>query len=668
MTEEKKIGIVRPEAKKHQPYPLARTREQEILTTKVEILEAYKKSLKTDLKNNLTKAEQKELKELRKDEDVIIEVSDKDKQFVVSPKSMYIEKVSEMLADTKTYQKLNKNPLPSLTKDTESVTSKLGLHLPKLGEITQPYYPRLPEFYCSWKTHKNQSPPPMRPVTSQCDGPTERLAALSNYILQQAMKFVPVNIHNSHAIKKKLECLNGKIKGHHILFTADIKSLYTNVPLDHGLKVVCQFVKDHIENIDMVGLEFCEFREILSMVVKSGYFRFDEEFYRQIDGLAMGVKPAPPFAIIYIYCTVELPLLENDFSYVPDAPRKPDGLPEIETWDIYVDDCLSVTVGEEEDIKMLFDYINTINPAIQFTYETSKTSVNFLDLTIHLNSKESKLDFELFIKPTSKGIFLNYDSNHSKSVIINSAKNEFRRAITYGTTETLVDNGVKKVRKMLGENGYPEEVLDKALREVRYAIQNPQVKPDGDDQQRRTYLCLPYVSEANCRQVHYILRKNNLLKNTKVTFTPGQKLKDTLTSTKLKPTKCNAHTGKCYQCEGVDCMRKNFCYQLTCTLCSQTYVGESGRFYRSRMWEHYRSVSCGNRDTAMGGHYLDGHAGVETPDVPFEHKVLRSCKDYPDRLLWQSIYIKHLSPAINTQHSIDRDQNGGWIKNTWQIL
>ena len=66
-------------------------------------------------------------------------------------------------------------------------------------------------------------------------------------------------------------------------------------------------------------------------------------------------------------------------------------------------------------------------------------------------------------------------------MIINSAKNEFRRAITYGTTETLVDNGVKKVRKMLGENGYPEEVLDKALREVRYAIQNPQVKPDGDD-------------------------------------------------------------------------------------------------------------------------------------------------------------------------------------------
>ena len=94
--------------------------------------------------------------------------------------------------------------------------------------------------------------------------------------------------------------------------------------------------------------------------------------------------------------------------------------------------------------------------------------------------------------------------------------------------------------------------------------------------------------------------------------------RDILTSTKLKPTKCNAHVRKCYLCEGVDCMRKNFCYQLTCTECSQTYVGESGRFYRNRMWEHFKSVKGCNRDTAMGGHYQESHAEIETPEVPFE--------------------------------------------------
>ena len=86
------------------------------------------------------------------------------------------------------------------------------------------------------------------------------------------------------------------------------------------------------------------------------------------------------------------------------------------------------------------------------------------------------------------------------------------------------------------------------------------------------------------------------------------------------------------------------------------------------MWEHYRSVIGGNRATAMGGHYQESHAEIEIPEVPFEHKVLRAYRDYPDRLIGQSVFIKSLSPAINTQHSMERDQNGGWIKNTWQVL
>ena len=65
----------------------------------------------------------------------------------------------------------------------------------------------------------------MRPVTSQCDGPTERLAALSNYILQQAMNFVTVNIQNTQSFKEEQERMNGKIQARHILFTADVKSL-----------------------------------------------------------------------------------------------------------------------------------------------------------------------------------------------------------------------------------------------------------------------------------------------------------------------------------------------------------------------------------------------------------------------------------------------------------
>ena len=65
------------------------------------------------------------------------------------------------------------------------------------------------------------------------------------------------------------------------------------------------------------------------------------------------------------------------------------------------------------------------------------------------------------------------------------------------------------------DNEYPEEVLDKALSEVRYGLQNPRVKPETEDQKGTTYLCLPYISEAHCRQIYYILRKTICLKTPK---------------------------------------------------------------------------------------------------------------------------------------------------------
>ena len=178
-----------------------------------------------------------------------------------------------------------------------------------------------------WKTHKDKIPPPLRPVTSQCDSPSDRIAAVVKFILQQAMKCVSVNIPNSEHLKNKLqEKFDGKINENHILFTSDVNSLYTNVPLHHGIKIVTQFVEDHMDTIDMCGMEISDFDTLLKTVMKSGSFRFDKDFYHQCDELAMGVKPAPQMAIIYVFCTVEMTLLYDDFTYVPDAPQKPSDL------------------------------------------------------------------------------------------------------------------------------------------------------------------------------------------------------------------------------------------------------------------------------------------------------------------------------------------------------
>ena len=87
---------------------------------------------------------------------------------------------------------------------------------------------------------------------------------------------------------------------------------------------------------------------------------------------------------------------------------------------------------------------------------------------------------------------------------------------------------------------------------------------------------------------------------------------------------------------------------------------------RLRKWEHFRSAMKGNGSTAMGSHYRDKHNGEEIPEEgPFQAKILRKCKDFVDRMIWQSIYIRENNPKINVQ--LNRNE-GEWQKNTWDLL
>ena len=656
------LDIRNPEKHKSQPPPLHPRIESKLHETKVQILAEYRDCQRTLSKvksTNIPEDEHKALGELKKRKDLVIKESDKDKQFVVVPKSLYREHTTTMLSDTTTYEKVTKNPLPSMTNEAELLCEHLTQKYPKLEGI-DPYCPRIPEFYTTYKTHKNTSPPPLRPVTSQVDSPGERLGHATNHILKQALKFVPVNLQDSIQAQQRLkQC---KVSQSHILITADVKSLYTNVPLERGVKVVSEFVRQHRDQIDMLGMEHSDFVQMLKTVTQSGYFRFDDQYYRQKEGLAMGVKPAPPFAIIYVYLTVEKPLLENDYSFSTASPQdRPSNLMTLDCWGRYVDDCITVGKGSQEEVSILFKYINTLDPNIQFTFEANHQQIDFLDLTVHIDKDSDEIQFELFIKPTSLGIFLNYNSGHPRSTILNSARNELLRAVRNGSTEFYRKQGIHKIKEMLRTNDFPVEVIERLNREIN-TVQTPRPKTTRITQ----YLSLPYINEYHKRKVYQILRQNELLETTKVTFYPDKKLKEILTRSALHPTPCNKQSdAKCYDC-GNMCMQKNIAYKLTCSICQAEYCGETGRFKRNRCWEHFKSVRDRNNKTAMGKHYLLSHPELETvPTEPFRFEVLRVCKDYADRMIWQSLFIKQHIPSINTQLSPEVES---WQKTTWAIM
>ena len=170
----------------------------------------------------------------------------------------------------------------------------------------------------------------------------------------------------------------------------------------------------------------------------------------------------------------------------------------------------------------------------------------------------------------------------------------------------------------------------------------------------RCILKVQYIDEIHKRKLLNRLKQCKFdFSNTRIVFVSGPKLKDLLIHSKLVPSKCNAQQTLCYVCKlngnSDSCMKKNVVYLLECSICNKAYIGETGRLFRVRMREHFRSVTECNGDNAMGSHYLDEHRIEHIPDFPFKCKILKRCRDYVDRRLWQSIEIKHRQPYINFQ-------------------
>ena len=95
--------------------------------------------------------------------------------------------------------------------------------------------------------------------------------------------------------------------------------------------------------------------------------KFDNEFYNQIKGTAMGTIFAPTYATlsmrffeIKLYSVCILKYGELLAEYIK------------ENWNRFLDDCYTVLRSSQISPEELLFTLNSINPSIQFTMEYSK--------------------------------------------------------------------------------------------------------------------------------------------------------------------------------------------------------------------------------------------------------------------------------------------------------
>ena len=88
----------------------------------------------------------------------------------------------------------------------------------------------------------------------------------------------------------------------------DVDSLFTNVPLDETIEICVNELFKSSQTVS--GLNKQQVLEMLSLTTKENVILFDEKYYSQIDGVAMGSPLGPTFANIFL-CHHETTWLKN---------------------------------------------------------------------------------------------------------------------------------------------------------------------------------------------------------------------------------------------------------------------------------------------------------------------------------------------------------------------
>ena len=144
--------------------------------------------------------------------------------------------------------------------------------------------PRIPEFYTLTKIHK--AIPVGRPIVSGSGGPTERISSFVDSrlqpIAQKQESYIKDTTHFINFIENTL------LPEAAILATLDVCLLYTNIPQEEGIEIVCHFYEEHYhQSILPIPTQFLG-DLIMRLILTENSFNFNDKHYLQADGIEMG--------------------------------------------------------------------------------------------------------------------------------------------------------------------------------------------------------------------------------------------------------------------------------------------------------------------------------------------------------------------------------------------
>jgi len=496
---------------------------------------------------NLKGSEIKTILQLRNNPNIVITKADKGDSWVILNRADYLAECHRQLGDISVYCPLEspgtlqnlkgfRNILISMLKKRLITGSKFRKLIAEVDKLKARIFYILPKIHkppASWPGIGKI--PPGRPIIGNSFSEDTEICRFIDTFLKPIVLRQPYILVNSDQLI--CEVAKVSISNNAILFTLDVNSLYTNIPIDKGLETVKQF----FESFPDPSRPDKHIISLLSLSLYKNDFLFNGQYFQQKKGVAMGKQYAPNFANLY------MSKWENHL--LKELPGKKPIL-----WFRYIDDIFGIWEGPIKELMDFIVYVNSVDANIQVSGNSSFTDIQFLDLVIFKNN-EFKLGSMVFLKPTSSLKLIHPRSlhpQHLKLGVITSQIVRFIKNCTYGK-DFRYQLGF--LFEALGEQGYTRASLRKAKQKA-YEITNFTVE-EG------VILKGFFPCKTNCS-----LCERYGTNTTHITYPGGAKVIS----------------------QYLTCSSKNAIYVIDCKKCQLKYVGETSRKVKERICQHVSNI------------------------------------------------------------------------------
>jgi hypothetical protein len=475
-------------------------------------------------RSNLTRADVSAIRRLRK-MPIVIRPADKNLGVTAMSVDWYNAEVHRQLTSD-TYRLMTSGPPQQAVaatrralakivgKRTGSFTDVAEAMDPKLPAFLRMYanpksktfVPKIPRFYLLPKLHK--TPPKGRPIVASLQWITTPASKALDYYLQPLVNNVADRVlKDTRQLINKLERLH--VPADAILFTADVESLYTNIPVEDCKEAIRywlveaqrrgQLDKEHLpwwRDSLVLDAVISFLQQLVDLVFRYNFFTtgFDDDgntiLYRQASGMAMGTQFAPCGANLYM-------AYKEDQAYKINS-RIADQDDSLYLWLRYIDDIVGIWLGTRAALDAFLESLN--DPDIRLTHEVSTTAVDFMDLHIHKGprfQRARRLDLRVHRKRLNRYLYLPWTSAHPTAQKAAFLKGELIRFIRNSSSFEAFLNDLALFARALRARGYPAAFIRDNFSAVTYSDRPKYLQLSKSNSNRSPLSPFVLVSEYN---------------------------------------------------------------------------------------------------------------------------------------------------------------------------